>query len=70
MVAPGISEALIADRDGPVRGDPAVIAYNRYSSKVDRLSTFDTFQEEFLRSCSARRMSRTTADARDAPPSV
>jgi biopolymer transport protein TolQ len=49
MVAPGISEALIATAMGLFAAIPAVIAYNRYSSKVDRLSIrFDTFQEEFL----------------------
>jgi len=49
MVAPGISEALIATAMGLFAAIPAVVAYNRYSSKVDRLSIrFDTFQEEFL----------------------
>ena len=49
MVAPGISEALVATAMGLFAAIPAVIAYNRYSSKVDRLSLrFDTFQEEFL----------------------
>ena len=49
MVAPGISEALIATAMGLFAAIPAVIAYNRYASKVDRLnSRYDTFQEEFL----------------------
>jgi biopolymer transport protein TolQ len=49
MVAPGISEALIATAMGLFAAIPAVVAYNRYSSKVDRLNVrFDTFQEEFL----------------------
>jgi biopolymer transport protein TolQ len=48
MVAPGISEALIATAMGLFAAIPAVIAYNRYSTKVDRLnSRYDTFQEEF-----------------------
>jgi biopolymer transport protein TolQ len=48
MVAPGISEALIATAMGLFAAIPAVIAYNRYSNKVDRLnSRYDTFQEEF-----------------------
>jgi len=48
MVAPGISEALIATAMGLFAAIPAVIAYNRYSSKVDRLhSRYDTFREEF-----------------------
>ena len=47
-VAPGISEALIATAMGLFAAIPAVIAYNRYSHKVDRLSVrYDTFQEEF-----------------------
>jgi biopolymer transport protein TolQ len=48
MVAPGISEALIATAMGLFAAIPAVIAYNRYSNKVDRLSSrYDAFQEEF-----------------------
>jgi biopolymer transport protein TolQ len=48
MVAPGISEALIATAMGLFAAIPAVIAYNRYSAKVDRLySRYETFQEEF-----------------------
>jgi biopolymer transport protein TolQ len=48
MVAPGISEALIATAMGLFAAIPAVIAYNRYSAKVDRLNIrYDTFQEEF-----------------------
>lgn len=48
MVAPGISEALVATAMGLFAAIPAVIAYNRYSSKVDRLSVrYETFQEEF-----------------------
>lgn len=48
MVAPGISEALIATAMGLFAAIPAVIAYNRYSTKVDRLhSRYDTFREEF-----------------------
>lgn len=48
MVAPGISEALIATAMGLFAAIPAVIAYNRYSSIVDRLSNqYHTFLEEF-----------------------
>ena len=48
MVAPGISEALIATAMGLFAAIPAVIAYNRYSSKVDRLnSRYEAFAEEF-----------------------
>ncbi|HET9679194.1 MAG TPA: MotA/TolQ/ExbB proton channel family protein, partial [Gammaproteobacteria bacterium] len=48
MVAPGIAEALIATAMGLFAAIPAVIAYNRYADRVERLETrFDTFMEEF-----------------------
>ena len=48
MVAPGISEALIATAMGLFAAIPAVIAYNRYSNDVERLiHRYDTFLEEF-----------------------
>ncbi len=48
MVAPGISEALIATAMGLFAAIPAVIAYNRYADQVTRLEVrFDTFTEEF-----------------------
>jgi len=48
MVAPGISEALIATAMGLFAAIPAVIAYNRYSNDVERLiNRYDTFTEEF-----------------------
>jgi len=48
MVAPGISEALIATAMGLFAAIPAVIAYNRYADKVNRLEVrFDAFIEEF-----------------------
>jgi biopolymer transport protein TolQ len=47
-VAPGISEALVATAMGLFAAIPAVIAYNRFSSRVDNLvSNYDTFSEEF-----------------------
>lgn len=47
-VAPGIAEALIATAIGLFAAIPAVIAYNRYSHDIDRLSIrFETFIEEF-----------------------
>lgn len=47
-VAPGIAEALIATAMGLFAAIPAVIAYNRFSAKVDRLLTaYDTFGDEF-----------------------
>jgi biopolymer transport protein TolQ len=48
MVAPGISEALIATAMGLFAAIPAVIAYNRYANEVERLAVrYDTFAEEF-----------------------
>lgn len=48
MVAPGISEALIATAMGLFAAIPAVIAYNRYSTDIDRLyGQYDIFLEEF-----------------------
>jgi biopolymer transport protein TolQ len=47
MVAPGITEALIATAMGLFAAIPAVIAYNRYADKVDRLVVrYDVFTEE------------------------
>ena len=48
MVAPGISEALIATAMGLFAAIPAVWAYNRYSTKLERISMrYETFVEEF-----------------------
>lgn len=47
-VAPGIAEALIATAIGLFAAIPAVIAYNRYSSQVERLATrYEIFMAEF-----------------------
>jgi biopolymer transport protein TolQ len=49
MVAPGISEALIATAMGLFAAIPAVIAYNRYANEVERLDLYlSHFQEEFV----------------------
>lgn len=48
-VAPGIAEALIATAIGLFAAIPAVVAYNRFTHAVDRLSIrFESFSEEFL----------------------
>jgi biopolymer transport protein TolQ len=48
-VAPGISEALIATAMGLFAAIPAVIAYNRFSTQLDRLAgRYELFMEEFL----------------------
>ena len=48
MVAPGIAEALIATAMGLFAAIPAVIAYNRFRTDVERMiSHYDNFVEEF-----------------------
>jgi biopolymer transport protein TolQ len=48
QVAPGIAEALVATAIGLFAAIPAVIAYNRFSSAVDRLAVrYESFMEEF-----------------------
>jgi biopolymer transport protein TolQ len=48
VVAPHISEALIATAMGLFAAIPAVWAYNRYANRVERVaSRYEVFQEEF-----------------------
>lgn len=48
MVAPGIAEALIATAMGLFAAIPAVIAYNRFTHKVQKIETqYENFVEEF-----------------------
>lgn len=48
VVAPGISEALFATAIGLFAAIPAVVAYNRYSARMNRLMLrYDTFADEF-----------------------
>ena len=47
-VAPGIAEALMTTAVGLVAAIPAVVAYNRYSARVDALmANYETFADEF-----------------------
>jgi len=47
-VAPGISEALIATAMGLFAAIPAVWAYNRFATKVERVAgRYDAFSDEF-----------------------
>lgn len=49
MVAPGISEALVATAMGLFAAIPALIAYNRFTSSINRIANqYATFREEFL----------------------
>ncbi|MFU8832055.1 MAG: protein TolQ [Wenzhouxiangella sp.] len=48
MVAPGIAEALIATAMGLFAAIPAVIAFNKFSTQVERFELrYDNFKEEF-----------------------
>lgn len=48
LVAPGISEALVATAIGLFAAIPAVVAYNRYTNQVERLNNrYEEFMEEF-----------------------
>ena len=49
MVAPGIAEALVATAMGLFAAIPAVIAYNRFSSGVERyISRHETFIDDLM----------------------
>lgn len=49
MVAPGISEALVATALGLFTAIPAVIAFNRYRVRANTLlDRYELFQEEFI----------------------
>jgi len=49
QVAPGIAEALIATAIGLFAAIPAVIAYNRFNTGIENLSTqYELFIEEFV----------------------
>ena len=48
-VAPGIAEALIATAIGLFAAIPAVVAYNRFSTRLDRLTArYELFLDEFV----------------------
>lgn len=48
MVAPGISEALVATAMGLLAAIPAVIAYNNFATEIDQLvGRYENFLEEF-----------------------
>ena len=49
QVAPGIAEALVATAIGLFAAIPAVVAYNRFSTRVERLSgRYEIFVDEFV----------------------
>jgi biopolymer transport protein TolQ len=49
LVAPGIAEALIATAIGLFAAIPAVVAYNRFSTRLDKLTArYELFVDEFV----------------------
>jgi biopolymer transport protein TolQ len=67
-VAPGIAEALISTAVGLFAAIPAVIAYNRFAARSERLvSRYEIFVEEFL--SILRRQARKIASANTVPVS-
>jgi biopolymer transport protein TolQ len=75
MVAPHISEALVATAMGLFAAIPATIAYNRYAEQVGRLELrFDTFVEELStilqRYAAARANTTQPLPAHQAQPSA
>jgi len=49
QVAPGIAEALVATAIGLFAAIPAVVAYNRFATQIDRLSgRYELFIDEFV----------------------
>ncbi len=66
MVAPGIAEALIATALGLFAAIPAVIAYNRFATDVDRLlGRFENFSDEFVALLARQTAGRGAAEARE-----
>jgi len=64
MVAPHISEALVATAMGLVAAIPATMAYNRYAEQVGRLELrLDTFVEELSTILQRNASTRQTAPA-------
>lgn len=64
MVAPGIAEALIATALGLFAAIPAVIAYNRFATDVDRLvGRFENFSDEFVALLARQAAGRSGAEA-------
>lgn len=66
MVAPGIAEALIATALGLFAAIPAVIAYNRFATDVDRLmGRLENFSDEFVALLARQSTARTNGGSRE-----
>jgi len=62
MVAPGIAEALVATAMGLFAAIPAVIAYNQFTHKVQKIETqYENFIEEFSGILHRKAHSKTAA---------
>jgi len=71
MVAPGISEALVATAVGLFAAIPAVVAFNRYADSVGRLEVrYAAFMEEFSGILQRHATSRNTNAPQAAAPST
>lgn len=65
LVAPGLSEALVTTAVGLFAAIPAVVAYNRYTTKVERLnSRYEEFMEEFSTLLQRQGRAVATTDSR------
>lgn len=64
MVAPGISEALIATAMGLFVAIPAVVGYNRFSAKIEKLENrYENFSDELLNILARQRKSSIRHEA-------
>ncbi len=64
MVAPGISEALIATAMGLFAAIPATVAYNRFANQVDRIDgRIESFSDEFSNVLEHHQATAATAKA-------
>jgi len=70
MVAPGISEALVATAMGLFAAIPAVMAYNNYVTEIDRIAgRYDLFSDEFT-NILQRQAHATASSAETTPPAT
>jgi biopolymer transport protein TolQ len=70
-VAPGIAEALVATAMGLFAAIPAVIAYNRYATALDRLvNRYENFMEEFSTILQRHALSRRRDSAAASGPAL
>jgi len=66
VVAPGISEALIATAAGLAAAIPAVVAFNYFSSKLTNFrAEMDLFSADFLSLVERQIVKRSVASAKE-----